>query len=438
MKLPASLLLLALMGIASNVQAEVIPGQFVVKINKHKSVQSLEDAGFSIIKPVIPALGIYLVEAPIGIESLTSLKSFNAIESATYEEEVTLRKAKKIPNDPDFNQQWSLETQNNGADINISGVWQKSVGSQDYVVAVVDEGVDISHRDLKANLWTNTGEIPGNGIDDDNNGYIDDVHGWNAYESNGDLIASRHGTHVAGIVGARGDNNRDVTGVNWNVKIMGISASSATTSVVLEGYGYVLAQKQRWLDSNGAYGANVVATNSSFGVDRARCENGDYRLWNDVYNAMGEAGILSAAATINDQVNIDQMGDVPTGCSSPYLVTVTNTTIDNEKYQYAGYGAVGIDLGAPGTDILSLLPGNRTGNLTGTSMATPHVAGAIALLYAAVDGLGEAAKRDPGATALRVKQALLEGSEKLPSLRGKTVSGGKLNVQGSYQILSAE
>ena len=437
MKTPASLLLLALMAIASNVQAERIPGQFVVKLQKNKSTQSLEDSGFSIIKPVIPSLGIYLVEAPMGVESIDGLKSVSAIESATYEEEVSLRSG-KMPNDSDFSEQWSLDSQNNNADIHIGEVWKKSTGSKDFVIAVVDEGVDVNHADLKANIWTNSAEIPGNGIDDDNNGYIDDINGWNAYQSNGDLIASRHGTHVAGITGARGNNNRDVAGVNWDVKIMGVGASSATTSVVLEGYGYVLAQKTRWLNSNGAQGANVVVTNSSFGVDRARCDSGDYRLWNDVYNAMGEVGILSAAATINDQVNIDQMGDVPTGCTSPYLVTVTNTTIDNEKYQYAGYGAVGIDLGAPGTDILSLLPGDRTGSLTGTSMATPHVAGAVALLYAAVDGLADAAKTNPAATALRVKQALLGGSEKLPSLTGKTVSGGKLNVQGAYQILSAE
>lgn len=437
MKTPASLLLLALMAIASNVQAERIPGQFVVKLQKNKSAQSLEDSGFSIIKAVIPSLGIYLVEAPMGVESIDGLKSVSAIESATYEEEVSLRSGKK-PNDSDFSQQWSLDSQDNGADIKIGEVWKKSTGSKNFVIAVVDEGVDVNHADLKENMWTNSAEIPGNGIDDDNNGYIDDINGWNAYQSNGDLIASRHGTHVAGITGAKGNNNRDVAGVNWDVKIMGVGASSATTSVVLEGYGYVLAQKTRWLNSNGTQGANVVVTNSSFGVDRARCDSGDYRLWNDVYNAMGEVGILSAAATINDQVNIDQMGDVPTGCTSPYLVTVTNTTIDNEKYQYAGYGAVGIDLGAPGTDILSLLPGNRTGSLTGTSMATPHVAGAVALLYAAVDGLSDAAKANPAATALRVKQALLRGSEKLPSLTGKTVSGGKLNIQGAYQILSAE
>ena len=434
MKIPA-LALLVLMGIATTVRAERVPGQFVVKLHSKNKLQSLEDSGFSIIKPIIPALNIYLVEAPIGMESIQSLKSVQGIESATYEEEVSLR---KTPNDRDFANQWSLAAQSNNADINIGSVWQKSTGSQDYVVAVVDEGVDVVHSDLKENIWVNRGEIPGNGIDDDNNGYIDDVNGWNAYDSNGDLIPSRHGTHVAGIVGARGNNNRDVAGVNWNVKIMGVGASSSTTSVVLEGYGYVLAQKTRWLQSGGTQGANVVVTNSSFGVDRARCESGDYRLWNDVYNAMGEVGILSAAATINDQVNIDQMGDVPTGCTSPYLITVTNTTVDNEKYQYAGYGAVGIDLGAPGTDILSLLPGDRTGTLTGTSMATPHVAGAVALLYAAVDGLGAAAKNDPAGTALKIKQALLEGSEKLPSLRGVTVSGGKLNLEGAYRILSAE
>ncbi|MBH48854.1 MAG: hypothetical protein CME71_11865, partial [Halobacteriovorax sp.] len=265
MKTPASLLLLALMAIASNVQAERIPGQFVVKLQKNKSAQSLEDSGFSIIKAVIPSLGIYLVEAPMGVESIDGLKSVSAIESATYEEEVSLRSGKK-PNDSDFSQQWSLDSQDNGADIKIGEVWKKSTGSKNFVIAVVDEGVDVNHADLKENMWTNSAEIPGNGIDDDNNGYIDDINGWNAYQSNGDLIASRHGTHVAGITGAKGNNNRDVAGVNWDVKIMGVGASSATTSVVLEGYGYVLAQKTRWLNSNGTQGANVVVTNSSFGV----------------------------------------------------------------------------------------------------------------------------------------------------------------------------
>lgn len=435
MKIPACLLLLSTLTFAAH--AERVPGQFVVKLQNKNGVLELEDAGYSIIKPIIPALNIYLVEAPVGIESLSALKSNFAIESATYEEEVSLRSA-RTPNDADFTNQWSLAPQENGADIQITELWQKSIGSQDVVVAVVDEGVDVSHGDLVQNIWTNTAEIPGNGIDDDGNGYIDDVNGWNAYESTGNLIASRHGTHVAGIVGARGDNGRDVAGVNWNVKIMGVGASSSTTSVVLEGYGYVLAQKTRWLETNGQEGANVVVTNSSFGVDRANCTSGDYVLWNDVYNAMGEVGILSAAATINDNVNIDQAGDVPTGCTSPYLVTVTNTNVDNAKYQYAGYGAIGIDLGAPGTDILSLLPGDRTGILTGTSMATPHVAGAVALLYSAVDGLQAQALQDPAGTALKVKQALLQGSEKLPSLKGKTVSGGKLNLQGAYQILSAE
>ncbi len=437
MKIPASLALLSLLTFGHSAYAERTPGQFVVKLQHQNKLNALEEAGFSIVKPVIPALNIYLVEAPLGIESLQHLKSFSGIAAATYEEEVSLRSG-RTPNDADFSRQWSMAAQNNGADIRVSELWQKSVGSQDIVVAVVDEGLDVTHADLAGNLWHNSAEIPGNGIDDDNNGYIDDVHGWNAYHSNGDLLASNHGTHVGGIIGARGDNGRDVAGVNWNVKIMGVGASSATTSVVLEGYGYVLAQKTRWLESGGAEGANVVVTNSSFGVDRARCNSGDYVLWNDVYNAMGAVGILSAAATINDQVDIDKYGDVPTGCSSPYLVTVTNTTIDNTKYQYSGYGATGIDLGAPGTDILSLLPGDRTGIMTGTSMSTPHVAGAVALLYAAVDGLQDAAQQDPAGTALKVKQALLDGSEKLPSLRGKTVSGGKLNIQGAYRILSAQ
>jgi subtilisin family serine protease len=246
-----------------------------------------------------------------------------------------------------------------------------------------------------------------------------------------------HGSHVAGIAGASGNNGLQVSGVNWNVKLMPVAASSATTSVISEGYGYVLKQKQLWIDNQGKKGANIVATNSSFGVDEADCTSGDFPVWNDLYNKMGKVGILSAAATANSPLNIDETGDVFTGCSSQYLVKVTNTTKADKLSPGAGYGLKSIDLGAPGTEILSTLPNNRVGKMTGTPMATPHVTGAIAFLHSVASAdFQSLTHSDPGQSALTLKDLLLKSVDAIPSLTGKTVSGGRLNLATAAKAIA--
>ena len=243
----------------------------------------------------------------------------------------------------EFSSQWSKHNtgQNGGtpdADIDAPEAWDITTGGVNalgdtIVVAVVDGGMMLTHTDLVPNLWTNYNEIPGNNIDDDNNGYIDDIHGWDAYSSDGSIPSDGHGTHVGGIIGAKGNNGSMVTGVNWDVKIMAIAGSSSNTSTVLEAYGYALDQRAMYDSTNGALGAFVVATNSSFGIDFADCNSGNYILWNDMYDAMGEYGILSAAATMNNNSNVDNTGDVPTGCVSDYMIAVTNTTRNDVKIQ---------------------------------------------------------------------------------------------------------
>jgi subtilisin family serine protease len=294
----------------------------------------------------------------------------------------------------------------------------------------------LSHTDLDDNLWVNIDEIPGNNIDDDNDGYVDDVNGWNAFNSNGNISSDGHGTHVAGIVGAEGNNGNMVAGVNWNVKLMIIEGSTGTTSIVLEAYGYVLDQRVLYNETNGAEGAFVVSTNSSFGIDFADCTSGSYPLWDEAYTAMGEAGILSAAATINANQNVDSIGDVPTGCTSDFLITVTNTTRNDQKAS-AGYGIESIDLGAPGSSILSTYSNGSTSSLSGTSMATPHVAGAIGFFHAVMTAsFSQFHKENPGEGTLVLKNMILDGTDEINALENITVSGGRLNLYNTAIIVS--
>ncbi|MBR5082487.1 MAG: S8 family serine peptidase [Bacteroidales bacterium] len=343
---------------------------------------------------------------------------------------IILREA--IPDDPYYSMQWAP------AIMSLPQAWEEfttggvTATGDTIVVAVIDSGTDWTHEDL--NCWVNALEIPNNGIDDDGNGYIDDYHGWNAYNHNGYVGSSQHGTHVSGIIGAVGNNGTGVCGVNWDVRIMPIGGSSGDESIVVEAYSYALDMRARYNETNGEEGAFIVATNSSFGVDYGNPD--DYPIWCSMYDEMGNVGILSCGAGPNLNVNVDVVGDVPSTCPGDYLIGITNTTSADVKNNSAGYGINNIDIGAPGTSIYSTVPNNGYSNMTGTSMATPQVSGTIALMYAALpEEMMQACKSDPANFCLTIRQHLFNGADHLPSLDGLVAEGRRLNAYGAIESM---
>jgi subtilisin family serine protease len=427
------------------VQGEIIPGYMMVQLSDLENLNTLSQTyspiEFRVERILSQRLKIALVKydetKAEADELLSQVRSIPYVINAQHDTYVQLREATQdtMPNDPMFGQQWNFHNTGQsggvpGADVDALRAWGITTGGltahgDTIVVAVIDGGCHLGHPDLS--LFKNWHEIPGNGIDDDGNGYIDDFHGWNAYNNSGNIPGNNHGTHVSGTVGAHGNNSLGVTGVNWNVKVMPIAGSSGSQSVVVNAYSYVYDMRALYDETDGEYGAFVVATNSSFGIDGGQPQN--YPIWGAMYDSMGALGILSAAATANRNWNIDVTGDVPTAFPSPHLISVTNTTRMDLRNTGAGYGLQTIDLGAPGTAILSTTGTSGYGNSTGTSMASPHVAGAVALLISAADSAFISYyKENPGEAALQLKQYILDGTDKIAALENITVSGGRLNL----------
>jgi len=412
-------LLVIVFGLSTNISnsqtPDVIKGEILVHIKKKTTAESLvtdfnktaKSPQLKLKRCVSKSMNIWLLEYDFknldGDKLLGKLDANNQVQTAQFNHKTEYRSTSREPNDSLFSLQWQYVNRGSGggiddADIDVDSAWSITTGGvtaagDTIVVAIVDDGVDYDHPDMIDNLWVNRNEIPNNSIDDDENGYIDDYRGWNVYNNDDDIEndtfwgeGGDHGTPVAGIVGAKGNNSIGVAGISWNVKLMIIPGSGNEANAV-SSYSYIMEMRKLYNETAGEKGAFVVATNSSWGTNYG--QPSDAPIWCGMYDSLGKYGVLSAGATANRDLDIDIYGDLPTACPSDYLISVTNTDNRDNKENEAGYGETTIDLGAPGSDTYTVAlsytdgPYEAYGEFGGTSGATPHVAGAIGLLYAA-------------------------------------------------------
>jgi subtilisin family serine protease len=392
-------------------QPREIPGELLIKyranargaerasVRSQMRAQPLRHFGFINLDHV-------RLEGMTTAEAMQQFRGDPRIEYIEPNYEITLD---MIPNDPRFPEMYALQNTGQtggtpGADIRATSAWDVFTGDPNLLIGVIDTGVDYNHPDLAGNIWVNPGEIPGNGIDDDGNGYIDDVHGFNFVNNTGDPFDDNgHGTHCAGTIAAAGNNNVGVTGVAWRGKIAGIKFLSAGGSGSTAG---AIASVQYAI----TIGARL--TSNSWGG------GGFSQALLDAINAAGDAGQLFIAAAGNSSANNDLTPHYPSSYNSPHIISVAATDHNDQLASFSNWGSGSVHIAAPGVNILSLQPGGGYRLLSGTSMATPHVAGVAAL----------AMGRFPAAPHLQIKNLILSSADPLAQLAGRVSTSARLNA----------
>ena len=362
--------------------------------------------------------GLRVIELPATESVERGIARLRASGRYEYVQSDSLRRTLATPNDPNFHRQWPLANNgsNNGiagADIKAAAAWEVRTDAPNVIVAVIDTGVRLDHPDLAANLWRNPLEIPGNGRDDDGNGYVDDVHGINAITGTGlPSDDTGHGTHVAGIIGAVGNNGIGISGVAWRVQIMPLKflgglAGRGSTSDAIECIDYAIRQ-----------GAHII--NASYGIESGPIPFFDPAEFDAVRQAR-DAGIIFVAAAGNDAADLDLLAHYPASYRLENVVAVGNSANRDEASPASNFGSGSVELFAPGTEVYSLSnnPATLYATLSGTSMASPLVAGALALVKA----------QFPNDTYRQLINRVLRSVDPVPGLAGRAQTGGRLNLE---------
>jgi len=376
--------------------------------------------GFAIRK-AMQAPGCFLVcVAPASLDSVPALTNALSREACldVAEPDYLVHVAETTPNDPSYSLLWGMQK------IEMPRVWDMTTGTGGVVVAIFDTGTDLDHPDLVDNIWVNPLEIAGNDVDDDENGYVDDVNGWDFYADDNDPNdVEDHGSHVAGTIGAVGDNRLGVAGVGWHVRLMTIKFFGKNPMGQLEGYAsdatagmyYVITQRTR--------GVPIRVTNHSWGG------SGYSQILKDAMAIAGGQGILHVtAAGNNDNLDNDAVPHYPSSYTLSNLLAVANTTQGDGLNSVSHYGATSVDLGAPGVSVYSTYLAGGFAYKSGTSMSSPHVAGVAALMFDYM----------PELSWQQVRASVLAGVDPVASLRGKCTTGGRLNAYGAFAAVAPQ
>jgi subtilisin family serine protease len=347
-----------------------------------------------------------------GMSMEEALEEYQDDPDVEYAEPNYVRRISRTPDDWDSGELWGLEK------IAAPGAWDIQTGSSSVVVAVLDTGVDWHHEDLTGNIWRNLGEdwvagSPGNNqVDDDGNGKIDDYYGWDFVNNDNDPYDDNdHGTHVSGTIGAEGDNGTGITGVNWSVSIMPLKMLNAngTGSVAaeIEAIDYAIDKEAKII--NASFTGPSYSVLEYERIERAR-----------------DAGILfvAAAGNGNPGTDNDSSPKYPASYDLDNVIAVAATDHNDALASFSNYGATSVDVAAPGTNIYSTKPGNDYQHMAGTSMATPHVSGLAALIWA----------EDGSLLHSEVKDRILNGVDVMPALTGQVLMAGRTNANDSIDF----
>ncbi|MEQ1664411.1 MAG: S8 family serine peptidase [Bdellovibrionales bacterium] len=406
---------------ANALQQEAVPGEFIVKIKQQSSFNAMAVSPQTVkvfnaesIRTVSKENKLILVKRNMLEKSDYAIQQINNVPGVEYVDPNYIYHVNKTPNDPKLEDLWGLKNLaqkggREGIDIGAEAAWDIETGSQNVIVAVIDTGVDYNHPDLKGNIWTNEAELNGKPeVDDDNNGFIDDIYGYDFANNDADPLDDHgHGTHVSGTIGAKGDDGQGIVGVNWNVRIMGVKflsgEGSGTLEAAIKAIDYATSMGAQ-IESN-SWGGGGYTESLKEAIVRAEQKN-----------------VLFVAAAGNESNNNDTAPSYPATYDLPNVLSVAAVDNSGNLAYFSNYGKATVHVAAPGVGITSSVPATTNPLMyetwSGTSMATPHVSGIAALLLA----------HEPTLTYADIKSRIINSSRTLGSLRNKVAAKGIANA----------